>query len=621
MDLSKYRQLFVSETQEMLELLGRTLVALERAPRSADHINTAFRQFHSLKGMSGTMGFTPLFELSHQLEELMDRVRGGRLALGPAIVDLLLAGVDQLGTWLGEIDAGGDPVADAGALHERIRHHLLGATQPPPAAEPMGSAPLDSRPGDLVISAALVEPVEISIRGYLLVRRLGQLGSVIDTVPALDRLRSGLGSAEIQVALRGAAEERVRDFLAALPDWTAVRIEQARPAEDLDEDDDDLVFTGSFGEQPSAPPAPQPAAIVRPASAPRSVRIRTAWLDQMLGRLESLRMIAVEIDHPQLHEQIATLEREASAVRLVPMTVLTDRLPRVARDLARQAGKKVELVIEGADEQFDRSIVEGIDAALMHLVRNAVEHGIEAPAQRAAANKPEVGVITLRITSTRDTVIIELTDDGAGIDADQLASRAVQLGLLDGERARWIAAHDPCQLLCLPGFTTRLVAGTGAGRGIGMDAVAADLRALDGRITIVSRADRGTTFQVRLPRVRGVTGLQLVRIGGQIFAIQRAWIERQLYGPAIVRATDGIEVDGVVWPVRTIRGVTPQYGGIVVLLNDPPTAIEVDEIVGEHDLLVQPLPTPLDRLAGIAGAVRLPTGEPILVLAVDGLSD
>lgn len=617
MDLSKYRQLFVSETQEMLERLGSTLVALEGSPDSTESINTAFRHFHSLKGMSGTMGFSPMFELSHQLEELMSRVRVGRLALGPAIVDLLLAGVDQLGTWVGEIDSGGAPASEAHGLNQRIRR-LLGATAPPPAADISGVTALASRPGDLVLHADLKEPAEISIRGYLLVRRLGSLGSVIDTVPSIDRLRSGLGSAQIKVALRGAAVERVRAFLEALPDWVIGRLEEAGRESDA-EDDDELVFTGSFGSAPPSRPS-RPAAIVRPAQPPRSIRVRTAWIDQMLGRLEALRESALSIEHPALHAQIAALEREASTVRLVPLSVITDRLPRVVRDHARQVGKKANLVVEGADERIDRSIVEGIDAALTHLVRNAIEHGIEAPPGRAAANKPEVGVVTLHIHSTREAVFIELTDDGAGIDTESLARRACELGLLDEQRAWWLAEHDACQLLCLPGLTTRAVADSGAGRGIGMDAVAADVRALGGGISIRSQSERGTTFQIRLPKIRGVTGLLFVRVAGQIFAVQRAWIHARILGPAIVRTATMVRYDGREWPIRVIPDVTPSFGGMVLLFDNPATALVIDEVVGEHDLLIQPLPTPLDRLPGLMGAVRIAGDPPVLVLAIDDLA-
>lgn len=628
MDLSKYRQLFISETQEMLEALSRTLVTLERNPKSAESVNTAFRHFHSIKGMSGTMGFSLIFELAHQLEELMARVRDGRLALGPAIVDLLLEGVDQFGGWINAIDGGAEILAPATRLHHRIGE-LLTATSPPPAADPAGHASLMSRPGDLLVRAELIEPAEISIRGYLLVRRLGQLGSVIDTVPSLDQLRSGRGSDQVQIALRGADPDRVRGFLEALPDWATVSIQQTviqppTPADDDDDFDfDDLAFTGGFGSIELTVPeerVTRPAAIVRPPPPPRSIRVRTAWVDQLLSRIAALQQSAAAIDDPALHRHLTALERQADIVRRAPMSVLTDRLPRVVRDLARQAGKKADLVIEGGDEQLDRGIIEGIDAALTHLVRNAVAHGIEAPAQREAANKTEAGQITLRTEHNRDAVIIELSDDGAGLDAEELARRAAELGLLDPERAQWIAEHDPIQLLRLPGFTTRTVAGEGAGRGIGLDAAAADIEALGGRIAMRTRAEHGTTFEIRVPLIRGVTGLLLLRVAGRIFAVQRAWVRHQVTARAVERVDTVIRAEDEDWPLRIIPGVSPRFGGMVVLFDNPRGALEVDEIMGEPDLLVQPLPAPLDLLPGIAGAVQLPSGEPVLVLAVHGLA-
>lgn len=620
MDLSKYRQLFVSETHEMLDTLGQSLVILENTPNSDESVNTTFRLFHSLKGMSGTMGFTPFFDLAHLLEELMDRVRAGRLTLGPPVVDLLLAGVDRFRQWLEEIDAGDAPqqTPEVETLHGRIQHLLRATEQVQLPTSRAPDRPLAARPGDLIVQVRLAVPVELTIRGYLLARRLGRLGSVIDTVPSLDQLRAGRCGARMRVAIRGASEDRVRTFVEALPDWTDLTIE-CTP----DVSEDEIVFTGSFGSPASRPtPPPREAAIIRRPEPQRSMRVQTAWIDQVLSRTEAVRLAVEGLGpaHSRLRTLVDVLMTETSAVRMVPISVLTDRLPRVVRDMAREVGKRAVLVVERADERVDRAIVEGIDTALTHLVRNAVEHGIERPSVRAAANKPEVGTITLRCRRAHDAVIIELADDGGGVDAERLVKRAVASGLVAAEAAQRWANRDLCRLLCVPGLTTRTVANAGAGRGIGMDAVATAIEGLGGHVSVRSRPAHGTVFSLNLPRTRGVTGLRIVVIGGQKFAVHRAWIDRELAGPSVKHTEDSVCVGDESWPLLQVPGRPTEFGGVVLLLNEPRAALEVDAIIGNRDMLIQPVAPPFDAIGTASGVTRMASGEPVLVLALRELA-
>lgn len=623
MDLSKYRQLFVSETHEMLDTLGQSLVILENTPDSDEAVNTTFRLFHSLKGMSGTMGFTPFFDLAHLLEELMDRVRAGRLTLGSPVVDLLLAGVDRFRHWIEEIDNGDAPeqTPDVEKLHGKIEHLLRATEQVNQPTSRAPDRPLAARPGDLIVQVRLAVPVELTIRGYLLARRLGRLGSVIDTVPSLEQLRAGRCGARLRVAIRGASEDRVRAFVEALPDWTDLRIE-CTPAP-RDENEDDIVFTGSFGAPATRPtPPPRESAIIRRPEPQRSLRVQTAWIDQVLSRTEAVRLAVEGLGpaHSRLRTLVDALMTETSAVRMVPISVLTDRLPRVVRDMAREVGKRAMLVVESADERVDRAIVEGIDTALTHLVRNAVEHGIERPSVRAAANKPEVGTITLRCRRAHDAVIIELADDGGGVDAERLIQRAIESQLVAPDAARRWASRDLCRLLCVPGLTTRTVANAGAGRGIGMDAVASTIEGLGGHVSVRSRPAHGTVFSLHLPRTRGVTGLRIVVIGGQKFAVHRAWIDRELAGPAVKRAEESVCVGDERWPLLEVPGRPAEFGGVVLLLNEPRAALEVDAIIGNRDMLIQPMPAPFDQVGTASGVARLASGEPVLVLALRELA-
>lgn len=620
MDLSKYRQLFISEAQEMLATLGQTLVLLEQTPESEEGIKTAFRLFHSLKGMSGTMGFTVFFDLAHQIEELMARVHRGRLAPGAAVVDVLLGGVDQFRAWVAEIDEGvqaPQPTADSRALHDRIQQ-MLAATVTVAQAAGSHEGTLSIQPGDLRLRVSQIEPREMSIRGYLLVRRLGELGTVIDVMPSVDTLRSGRGGERLEIALQGADEERVRAFIDLLPDWQITEIEQTRtappaPADSLPE----LIFTGSFAPPKRPTPPPLEAAVIRRASPQRSLRVQTAWIDRLLTQIEGVRL-AVEALGPgqtRLQSLMHDLMTQASAVRMVPISVLTEPLPRVVRDLARQSGKRATIEIHNATEVLERSIIEAVDTTLTHLVRNAVEHGLETPDVRRAAGKPETGTVTLRCRRVQDAVTIELCDDGAGIDRDALVRRAVTLGLLEEATARRWAEHDVGRLLCLPGLSIRAVADAGAGRGIGMDAVATAVAGLGGRLHLQSSPGQGTTFQVHLPRTRGVTGLMLVRIGGQVFGIPRAWIHRTLDADGLQTDADAVHIDDARWPIVRVPFCAADDGTSLVLLDEPRAALAVDAVIGERDMLIRPLPAPFDTNPHVSGVARLPDDRPVLVLA------
>jgi two-component system chemotaxis sensor kinase CheA len=616
MDLSKYRQLFISESHEMLGKLGQTLVLLEQNPESAEGIQAAFRLFHSLKGMSGTMGFTVFFDLAHQLEELMARVQRGRLAPGSAVVDVLLGGVDQLRTWIAEIEEGADaPAASSAtaALLDRIQQMLKATVKVEQAAESY-EASLKAQAGDMVIRARLVEPQGASIQGYLLARRLEQFGTIVDTVPSMSALRAGRIGEAIEIAMHGAQAHRVQGFMDLLPDWQEVSVERhAPPTDSLP----DMIFTGSLTPPKRPTPPPLEAAVIRRARPQRSLRVQTAWIDQLLTHIEGVRLAVESLGpgHTQLQTLVQTLMTQASAVRMVPISVLTERLPRVVRDLARQAGKSATVEVHNADELLERSIIEAVDTALTHLVRNAVEHGIEAPDVRRAAGKPETGTVTLRCRRVQDAVIIELSDDGAGIDRESLVRRAVELGLLEVTTARRWAEHDVCRLLCLPGLSIRVVAGAGAGRGIGMDAVATAIQALGGHLNLQSAPGEGTTFQVHLPRTRGVTGLAIVRIGEQVFGMPRAWIHRTVEGLVAQPGADAVHLDNARWPLVSVPFCPAQTGATMVLLDEPRAALAVDAVIGERDMLIRPLPPPFDGNTLISGVARLPDDRPVLVLA------
>lgn len=684
MDLSKYRQLYVSETQENLDELARRLIELESTPDDREHIDTVFRLFHSIKGMSGTMGYTPLFELAHQLEELMDRVRRQTRRVDAGMVDVLLAGVDRMGRWVADVEAQRLPIAldeSAHALHRQIRALLQ--TTPPRAvaAAPRASDAPAPEPGDLVVeleaAAGCPDP---GMRGFVLHRKLAGIGQVRGISPGLEALREGRLDGPLRLVLRCAhAPEKVEQFIRLAPEWARVSVSvvgeaqaaqgegaRASAASDdlsldgLDEDDslDDLLDLGLSAPPPAVEPEPAPepessaetssgavaAAIVRPRPT-RTIRVRTDWLDTLLDRVGDLLILSQrmwafdqEDPRPQMTRMLGELSRllgglhaDALSVRMTSLSVLTDRLPRVVRDLCRQVGKRASLVVRGDDQRVDRAIIEGLDAPLTHLLRNAVEHGVEPPDMREERGKSASGLLVLECRRVRDEIVVELRDDGQGIDRRHLARRAVRMGLLDEERAMALAERDLVRLVCLPGLSSRETAGRLAGRGVGMDAVHDAVTALGGRVEVESAVGEGTTVTLHLPRTPGISRLLLVEAGGQVYGLPLNHVRRTgLFDPAEARelaegpaVRDGDEMLPL-WSLTALLGGDEALGGRrpgIVTSGRRPGVMLVDRIVGQQDALLKPLGPLLERIAGLSGVTLDAEGHPVFVLDVPRLVD
>ena len=778
MDLSKYRQLYVSETQENLEKISQLLVELETKPNDRRAIDTVFRLVHSIKGMSGTMGYTPVFELAHHLEDLMDRFRRLQVPMHTAAIDVILAGADRIGQWLTDVEAEQLPLRNdvaATTLHRRIQEMLEGrleapATPPPtssrrlpdtlsptpsspPAAPPTNGLAVE--PGDIVITVEMDPGVpDPGLRGFLLHKKLGDLGRIRAARPDPADLRQGRLDGPVQIVLTSSLDvSQIEGYLSLVPDLRQVHVRREDPPKALHAvehvdpptlppeasppvlDEPMLLFSDDFGEQPpvsiaesdsgdrsgdrngfsrpsatpqpagfsefdfedllgdtireapreerpsgvlalptpthtpTLPPfeapelaalsrdpalAPEPdehpgvaeAAIVRAPRAARSVRVRTDWLDAVLNRTGDLLIIAQRLwnrnqnsPDPVMTEALSELSRVLSAlhqdalsVRMTPLSVLTVRLPRAVRDMARRSGKRAVLVTRGDDQHLDRAIIEGLDAPLTHLLSNAVEHGIELPELREAHGKRPGGTIQLVCTRVRDEIVVEVSDDGGGVDREKLANRAVEMGLLTRRRAEQLAERDLARLMCLPGLTSRDEPGENAGRGVGLDAVREMVSGLGGTLEMQSEAGVGTTIRLRLPRTPGISKLLLVEADDQVFGLPLARVlNTEMFEPAARSEEQGmalVEHQGTrlrLFPLRHLLGLpraeagdrpeTP-FPGVVCHGEEGQFVLAVDRVVGQQDAVMKPLGPLLERIDGLLGVTIDPVGKPVFIVDV-----
>ena len=364
---------------------------------------------------------------------------------------------------------------------------------------------------------------------------------------------------------------------------------------------------------------------IEPQVRTRTLRIRTAWLDAVIDRVGGLRTVmeqllslepsALATEGPPLLENLsrglALLNDDAVGVRMVPLTLLTKRLPRVVRDLCREAGKRASIEIRGDDERLDRAVVEAIDVPLTHLLRNAVDHGLEDPQRRRDIGKATEGQLVLVCRQERDHLVLELTDDGKGIDTATLAQRAVGMGLLTKDEAAHLRDTDLTALVCLPGLSSKSEVTTLAGRGVGMDVVAETVASFGGTLTLETRTGLGTTVRLTLPRTPGVTEVMAVDVGQQLFAILADAVNERLP----IAPADAIDLAPLVdFPPST----TPGPGiGIETALGAH--VLRVDRVVGQQQVVLKPLDPLLARVEGLSGMTLDLFGEPVFVLDIERL--
>jgi two-component system chemotaxis sensor kinase CheA len=690
LDLSKYRHLYVSETQENLERMAQLVVALEANPNDREAIDTVFRLAHSIKGMSGTMGYQPMFDLGHQLEDLMDRFRRQKAPMTSAAADVLLAAIDRMGHWVQDVEAERLPLAvdaDARALLERIAT-LVGEAASgfthlptPITRRNSGPVPLIAGPGETLVTVRIAEGCpDPGVRGFLVYRKINDLGEIRASHPPVDTLRAGRLEGPLHLVLRTRVPaEQVESFLRLIPDVAKVEARPHAPPRETDRlpklptpapaGDADLVaallddpepgarsaFTEDDfapGDSEEAPPdlldegtvndGGAAAAIVRAPRSGRTIRVRTDWLDTILDRTSDLLIISQRLwslnqtrPDPNVTQGLSELSRVLSAlhadalsVRMMPLSVLTDRLPRVVRDMARGSGKSASLVVHGDDQQLDRAIIEGLDSPLTHLLRNAVEHGLEPIEERASRGKRAAGLLTLTCTRVRDEIVVELSDDGRGIDRKRLVNRAVELGLMPRSRAESLAERDLTRLVCLPGLSAHREAGALGGRGVGMDAVHESITGLGGRVEVVSELGAGTTVRLRLPRTPGISKLLLVAADDQVFGLPLSRVSNTaMFSAEAVHRERGHALvlhrnqRTRLHSLRHLLGLSPRefegtFPGVVFNTEEGPVILAVDRVVGQQDAVIKPLGPLLERIDGLLGVTIDPVGQPVFVVDV-----
>ncbi|MEA5668372.1 chemotaxis protein CheA [Stenotrophomonas sp. MH1] len=599
---------FIIEAQEILDRLGEQLVTLEQAPEDADQLNAVFRGFHTLKGGAGFLSITPMVELCHAAEETLGMARSGKAQLLAHHFDAAQQSLDWLQSMLDAVSSGTEPGHAPAAL---IAQFDVGtAPVPAPVAVPVAPA------GDLITEDEF-EALLDSLHGK-------SAPSAVAAKPADDLITEDEFEALLDT-LHGSAAPGT----SAAP---AVAVAPAAP-------------------RPAPAPAARPTAAAKPAAAPakasepeHTVRVDTKRLDaivNLIGELvlsrNRLKTLRSRLKDEELDRAVSTLDiataRLQSAVmrtRMQPVGKVFSRFPKVARDVARSLQKEVDLELIGADTELDRNLVEALADPLVHLVRNAIDHGVEMPDLREAQGKPRMGRVRLSAQQEGDYVSIEVQDDGAGIDPERLRAKAREKGLIDPEAAARLTSEECLHLVFLPGFSTKQQVTDISGRGVGMDVVQSRIRELSGQIQIQSELGRGSRFLIRVPLTLAILPTLLVQAGEDVYALPLARVMEVLHAPATSLGWfDGRAVLDrkthtlALVDLRQWLGVTPTLSPlltiVVLQVGEARFGLVVDQVRGREEVVIKPLPRALRGLRGYAGATLIGDGRMALILDVDGL--
>jgi two-component system chemotaxis sensor kinase CheA len=624
MDLSRYLGLFISDSREHLARLEADLVRLEETLAEEDRVellHAAFRHLHSLKGSSATMGFDAIATLAHKAEELIGEARLRR-KINSEQIDLLLQTADALRSLVEEA-AENRPLVPRTDLLDRLGVAEAPAESSVEAAPFTFGAGLDG-PATLVRVRISSKSPTPAARAFLVLRKMGALGEVLLSDPTQADVRAGqLPTSTVRIALKGAHTiEVLREAVARIPDIDAVEIfESEAPAA-----------------EPPSMPVPPPV-----LQAPeQTIRVNAELLDQLLelagelvlssGRLRAVSRAARQPSQP-LEEEIDRLRRlvkdlnnRVLATRQTPVQRLFERLPRIVRDLSRRLGKPLVLRTEGADVTLDRGLLEALGDPILHALRNAADHGVEHPEERARAGKPSTGQLAVSAQRERDRVIIDLRDDGRGFNTTALREKAVRQGALARDEATALSEEAALRLAFLPGVSTRDASNDISGRGVGMDAVLQSVEQLGGSVVLQSTPGQGSCIRFVLPTTVSVVNLLLVDLAGEVFGLPMSRVIRAV--ESTLRGQErSIQLNGerlpahalgrlLGLPERLSDGARPY---IVVEGEGQRAAVGVDSVLGQEEVVLRPLGPPLERIRGLAGTAILGSGRPIFVLDVPRL--
>ncbi len=646
MDTSAFKEVFAAEAQDYLQSLNDNLLVFERNPADWNILDELFRAAHSLKGMSGTMGFKELTQFTHEMESVLEKLRGGELTANQEVIDVLFRSVDTLEILL-EQTISEEPISG----FEEVTAALKGLTgeegitvQEEMAADSL-TMELDEFNRETikqgleqgynafsVIVTLRENTILKSVRVYTVFQALEEIGTIIQSKPSVQDLEDELFDVQFGLIIltheTAAGVQGIVEGISEIENVEVSPVSEEKPQE-----------------KAAAPPT-QTAAAAMAAPLPRLqrqetlVRVETERLDKLINLVGELVISRTQVMEMSLNEKneseqknaLAQLDRvttelqyAAMSLRMVPIKQVFDRFPRMVRDLAQASNKQINLEISGEETELDRSIVNQIGDPLVHLLRNSIDHGLELPAERLALGKPETGTIRLQARHEGSHILIEISDDGRGLDLASIQKKAVERGLLKPTAPK-ISSEEGIELLFNPGFSTAKEVTGLSGRGVGLDAVKTTVESLSGTIEMESVQGQSLRTIIKLPLTLAIIKALLVLCDGETMAIpiqtvrENLQIERSQI--KTVQQQNVIVLRDEVLPLydlaaslgfNSLESPGP-LAVIVVETRGGKAAFIVEDLIGQQEIVIKSLQGILGDIQGIAGATVLGNGNVALIL-------
>ncbi|MED5077196.1 chemotaxis protein CheA [Geobacillus stearothermophilus] len=671
MDMSQYLDLFIDESKEHLQSINERLLELEKTPEDMSVVNDIFRSAHTLKGMSATMGFEDLANLTHQMENVLDGIRNRRLSVTPELLDVIFEAVDHLEAMISSIAAGGDGTRDVRRTVEQLKRIEQGempnkqaAREEPPLEHAYGE--FEYQYGEFeyhVLEQAKEQGFSVyeirvrlrddcllkAARVYMVFEQLNEVGEIVKAMPPVEMLEEEQFDREFLVTVVSKAPaDELQKRLMGISEIDDVKVSMLSSNEPSAESE-----KAAAPQQPAA--MEQAAAVQAEAEAPekqtakqatKTIRVNIERLDMLMNLFEELvvdrgrlEQISRELNHAELTETVERMSRISSDLqtiilnmRMVPVETVFNRFPRMVRQLARELGKKVRLDVIGAETELDRTVIDEIGDPLVHLLRNALDHGIEAPDVRAARGKPEEGTIQLRAYHSGNHVFIEIEDDGAGISREKVLKKAISRGIVSPEAAEHLTDEQVYELIFAPGFSTADHISDISGRGVGLDVVKSTIESLGGTVAVDSRPGQGSLFSIQLPLTLSIISVLLVQIAAETYAIPLSSIMET----ALIRKEDVfyvhnqpvIDFRGKVVPLVRLKDVFAVPGAsddsetvpaVIVRKGEKLAALAVDSFIGQQEVVLKSLGNYLSSVFAISGATILGDGRVALIIDCNAL--
>ncbi|QJC52267.1 chemotaxis protein CheA [Paenibacillus albicereus] len=679
MDMNAYLSMFIDESQDHLQALNENLLKLEGDPNDLSIVQVIFRSAHTLKGMSATMGFEDLASLTHEMENVLDLVRNGKLAMDAFIFDVLFKGLDALESMVGDITAGGQGKADVGTIVGALKSIVDGSylTRSQTAATAAAAAPaapaaaidefqlsvlkqsMDSGLKALRIDVSLEESCVLkAARAYMVFNLLEEKGEVVKAIPSVTELEQEQFDRSFTVIFVTEHDAKgLEEAVAGISEVEAARAEEldAGTLESLARPEPAAKPASSAAAPTAQPGKPAEAASTGEARKPaggapaasRTIRVDIERLDALMNLFSELlidrsrlEQLATEIGRGELTETVEHLSRISGdlqsivlKLRMVPVDTVFNRFPRMIRDLARSLDKKVELVVTGADTELDRTVIDEIGDPLVHLLRNSLDHGLETTEGRLQAGKPETGTIWLRAYHSGNHVFIEVEEDGRGINSAKVKAKAVENGVLSLDEAAKLTVDEVNNLIFAPGFSTADQISDISGRGVGLDVVRSKILSLGGNVSVESKEGAGSKFSIQLPLTLSIITAMLVKLGSEKYAVPlTSIVETGIVKKEAILTVHGnrmMSYRNAVIPVVSLSRVlgAPDFCEddeeeseyIVIRKGDKWAAVIVDDFIGQSDIVLKSTGAYLGQTPAISGATILGDGQVALIIDPNAL--